>query len=59
METVGTNPFGEPIDLPLQWEIGLEKTGILALVDLPHFGISRYAITCVKKMLEFTHGGDI
>jgi hypothetical protein len=26
METVGTNPFGEPISQPLQWETGLEKT---------------------------------
>ena len=24
METVGTNPFGEPIIQPLQWETGLE-----------------------------------
>jgi hypothetical protein len=39
LETVGTNLVREPIDQPLQWEIGLEKIGILGLLDLPHFGI--------------------
>jgi len=28
LETVGINPMGEPIDQPLQWATGLEKTGI-------------------------------
>jgi hypothetical protein len=59
METVGTNPFGEPIDQPLQWETGLEKTGILGLVDLPHFGRGQHATACVKQLLAVMHGGDI
>jgi hypothetical protein len=56
METVGTNPFGEPINQPLQWETRLEKTGILGLVDLPHFGRGQYATACVKQLLAVTHG---
>jgi hypothetical protein len=42
LETVGINPIGEPIDQPLQWETGLEKTRILGLLDLPHFGRGQY-----------------
>jgi hypothetical protein len=59
METMGTNRVGEPIDQPLQWETGLEKIGILGLVDLPHFGHGKYETSCVKQLLAVTHGGDI
>jgi hypothetical protein len=59
METVGTSLFGEPIDQPLQWATRLEKTGILGLVDLPHFGRGQHTTTCVKQLLAVTHGGDI
>ena len=59
MEIVGMNPFGELIDQPLQWEIGLEKMGILHLLDLPHFGRGQYTNSCVKQLMEFTHGEDI
>jgi hypothetical protein len=38
LQTMGVNAFGEPIDQPLQWAMGLEKIGILSLLDLPHFG---------------------
>ena len=48
METVGSNPFGELINQPLQWETGLEKTRILGLLDLPHFGRDQYANACIK-----------
>jgi hypothetical protein len=37
----------------------LEKTGILGLVDLPHFGRGQHATTCVKQLLAVTHGRDI
>jgi hypothetical protein len=56
---MGVSAFGEPIDQPLQWAIGLEKIGILGLLDLPHFGRGQYTNSCVKKLLEVTHGGDI
>jgi hypothetical protein len=56
---VGVNAVGEPIDQPLQWATGLEKTGILGLLDLPHFGRGQYANSCVKQLMAVTHGGDI
>jgi hypothetical protein len=59
MDTMGTNLFGEPIDKPLQWATRLEKTGILGLVDIPHFGRGQHATACVKQLLVVTHGGDI
>jgi hypothetical protein len=59
LETVGTISVGEPIDQPLQWATGLEKTIILGLLDLPHFGRGQYASGCVKQLLVVTHGGDI
>jgi hypothetical protein len=59
LETVSTNSVGEPIHQPLQWETGLEKTRILGLFDLPHFGRGQYATACFKQLLAVTHGGDI
>jgi hypothetical protein len=53
------NAFEEPIHQPHQWAAGLEKTRILGLLDLPHFGRGHYATTCIKQLLEVTHGGDI
>jgi hypothetical protein len=47
------------ISQPHQWAAGLEKTGILGLLKLPHFGRGQYATTCVKQLLAVTHGGDI
>jgi hypothetical protein len=37
----------------------LEKTGILGLLDLPHFGRGQYANGCIKQLMAVTHGGDI
>jgi hypothetical protein len=59
LQTMGLNVVGEPIDQPLQWATGLEKTRILGLLDLPHFGIGQYASSCVKQLLVVTHGRDI
>jgi hypothetical protein len=59
MEMVGMSQFGEPLDQPLQWETGLQRTRILGLMDLPHFGRGQQATACVKQLLEFTHGGNI
>jgi hypothetical protein len=56
---MGINPIREPIDHPLQWEIGLDKTSILGLLDLPHFGKGQYIGGCIKQLLAVTHGGDI
>jgi hypothetical protein len=56
---VGVDPFGEPIHQPLQWAEGLEKTGILGLLELPHFGRGQYANSCIKQLMVVTHGGDL
>jgi hypothetical protein len=59
METVGTIRFGEPLDQPLQWETGLQRTRILGLVDLPHFARGQHVNACVKQLIEVMHGRDI
>jgi hypothetical protein len=59
LQTTIKNPFIEPIGQPYQWETELEKMGILGLLDLPHFWRGQNETICVKKLLEFTHGGDI
>jgi hypothetical protein len=56
---VGLDTFGEPINQALQWAVGLEKTWILGLLELPHFGRGQCANSCVKQLMEITHGRDI
>jgi hypothetical protein len=38
LQTVVLDAFGQSVNQPLQWVAGLEKTGILGLLELPHFG---------------------
>jgi hypothetical protein len=38
IQTIDTNRVGKLIEQPLQWVVGLQKKGILGLLDLPHFG---------------------
>jgi hypothetical protein len=38
LQRVGIDLFGETVHQPLQWAVGLEKMGILGLLELPHFG---------------------
>jgi hypothetical protein len=59
MQTIGINRLGEMINQPHQWATGMDKTRILGLLNLPHFGRGQYATTCVKQLLAITHGGDI
>jgi hypothetical protein len=59
LETVCTNPVGESIDQPLRWETRLEKTRILGMLDITHFGKRQYTRRFVKQMLIVTLGGDI
>jgi hypothetical protein len=59
LQTMGINEVGDSIDQPLQWVAGLEKMGILGLLDLPHFGRGQYANNCVKQLMAVTHSGDI
>jgi hypothetical protein len=57
LQNVGIGPFGEPINQPVQWAVGLENNEILGLLDIPHFGRGQYANNCIKKLMEVTHGG--
>jgi hypothetical protein len=59
MQNIVVNQLGEMISQPHQWAFGLDIIGILGLLKLPHFGRGQYAKTCVKKLLEVMHGGDI
>jgi hypothetical protein len=54
---MGIGPFGEPIHQLVQWATRLAKTGILGLLDLPHFGRGQHATNCVKQLMAVTHGG--
>jgi hypothetical protein len=49
LQTVGVDPFGEPIHQPVQWAAGMAKMGILGLLDLPHFGRGKYANIVVSS----------
>jgi hypothetical protein len=59
MQKVVMNQLGEMISQPHQWEVGLDRTRILGLLKIPHFGRGQYATTCIKKLLAMMHGGDI
>jgi hypothetical protein len=53
------NQLRETITQPHQWETGLDRTRILGLLKIPHFGRGQYASACIKKLLAVTHGGDV
>jgi hypothetical protein len=38
LQTVVLDVFGQSVNQPIQWVAGLEKMGILCLLELPHFG---------------------
>jgi hypothetical protein len=57
LDTVGIGHFDEPINQPKQWAVGLANTGILGLLEIPHFGRGQDVRNCVKKLMEVTHGG--
>jgi hypothetical protein len=42
-----------------EWEIGLEKVGILNLLEIPHFILSLEINPCVKVFLSCVHGGTM
>jgi hypothetical protein len=53
------NPLGGTITKPRQWVVGLDRTRILGLLNIPHFGRGQYATTCIKQLLAVMHGGDV
>jgi hypothetical protein len=57
LESRGEGPSGMPLLEPAQWILGLYNTGIMNLLDMPHFGRGKYINACVKKLLEMVHEG--
>ena len=50
--------LGGPIQRILKpWASGLDKSGLLGLINMPHFGRLNEAHVCVNKLLACFHGG--
>ena len=43
--------------VPMEWERGLDKYGILLLMYMPHFGCTTKVNAYVKQLLLYFHGG--
>ena len=55
-ESVHTTPGG-PIQIIMKpWASELEKSGLMGLINIPHFGRLNEAHACVKKLLMCFHG---
>ena len=51
---------GAPIQQILKpWASGLDKYGLLGLINMPHFGRLNEAHVCVKQLLVCFHGGTL
>jgi hypothetical protein len=57
LDSIGIGPFGDPILQPKPWEAGLENTGILNLLEIPHFGRGKEVNNCIKQLIAVLHGG--
>jgi len=56
IESLGTWPFGDPILHPKKWAEKLENTGILNLLEIPHFSRGRVVNKYVKQLMAVLHG---
>jgi hypothetical protein len=50
-------PLGKPIMEPTQWTIELYNSGIMNLLDIPHFGCSKNVRPYVKQLVSHIDGG--
>jgi hypothetical protein len=57
LDSIGIGPFGDPILQPKPWAAGLENTGILNLLEIPHFGRGKEVNNCIKQLIAVLHGG--
>jgi hypothetical protein len=48
LDSIGIGAFGYPILQPNPWATSLANTGILNLVDIPHFGRGEEVKNCIK-----------
>jgi hypothetical protein len=51
LESRGEGSLGMPLLEPTQWILGLYNTGIMNLLDVPHFGQGKHINACIKKLL--------
>jgi hypothetical protein len=56
LESRGAGSSGMPLIEPTQWILGLYNTGIMNLLDAPHFGRGNPVNSCIKKLLARIHG---
>jgi hypothetical protein len=59
LENIGIGPFGYPILQPKPWVAGLENTGTLNLLEIPHFGRGKEVNNYIKQLIAVLHGGFI
>ena len=45
--------------IPHPWAQGLDRCGLLGLINMPHFGRFSEAYACIKYLLACFHGGTI
>jgi hypothetical protein len=57
LDSIGIGPLGDPILQPKPWAAGLENTGILNLLEIPHFGRGKEVNNCIKQLIAVLHGG--
>ena len=51
---------GAPLQqIPHPWASGLDNSGLLGLINMPHFRQLNEAHACVKELLSCSHGGKI
>ena len=47
------------VHIPQPWAHGLDKDGLLGLINMSHFGWMIEANSCVKQLLACFHGGTL
>jgi hypothetical protein len=57
MERKGSSSSGVPILDPKKWIIGLHKTRIMNLLEIPHFGSCKDVNNFIKQLVTLVHGG--
>ena len=56
-ESVPTAPSGVIQQILKPWASGLEKSRLLGLINMPHFGCLNEAHACAKQLLACFNGG--
>jgi hypothetical protein len=57
LESKGEGSSGMSVLEIAQWILGLYNTGIMNLLDVPHFGRGKHINAYIKQLLACVHGG--